>query len=69
MKAHEPTFTQAQWLGMHRQWVSGVGLYCSCGWVFGVGNRLGCERAFDRHLLDEMGIESRDNVVPDRAGR
>jgi len=46
---HEPTFTQAKGL---------VGLYCSCGWVWGMGNQLGASRAFDNHMLKEAGIEA-----------
>lgn len=33
-----------------------AGLYCSCGWVWGMGNRLGAERAFDNHVLAGMGV-------------
>jgi len=37
---HEPTFTE---------WRGSVGLYCSCGYVWGMGNRLGASNAWDNH--------------------
>lgn len=53
----QPTFTNARWFGQDGQRVTGTGLYCSCGWVWGMGNRLAAERAFDNHLLSEMGVQ------------
>lgn len=54
---HAPTFTEASWFGAKGQRVSGVGLYCSCGWVWGMGNRLAVERAYDNHVLSEAGVQ------------
>lgn len=56
MSEHEPTFTDATWFGMNGKRVSGVGLYCSCGWVWGMGSGLGAERAWDNHYASEIGV-------------
>lgn len=50
MSEHEPTFTNAKYRAVHGGTERGVGLYCSCGWVFGIGNQLACNNAFDRHM-------------------
>lgn len=50
---HQPTFT---WYS-RKPGTGMVGLYCTCGWVWGMGNQLAASRAWDDHFLAGSKIE------------